>query len=114
MGKTRGETRRMCIAAAPSYLKGRVDRGEDLPQVEVMKQQQEEVGDKKPSAAAVAVGRKRGWDEKDDGGEEEEGEGEVRAAMFEHVVMEGQLPKELFYDLMDMLMMKWDEERRRG
>lgn len=34
----------------------------------------------------------------------------IRAAVFEHVVTEGRLPKELFYDLVDMMMMKWDED----
>lgn len=38
----------------------------------------------------------------------------MRVAVFEHVVMEGRLPKEFFLELMDMMMMmRGDEERRR-
>lgn len=115
IGKTRRETKRMCIAAAPSYLEGRVKRGEKLPQVEAMRKKDEEQqkGKKKDNgreeekpAAAVTLGNRRCEYRDDEEEGKEEGKEVVRAAVFEHVVMEGRLPKELFYDLANMVMMR--------
>ena len=36
-GRTRGEAKRKRVEAAPHYLKGRVERDEELPEVEVKK-----------------------------------------------------------------------------
>ena len=80
------ERRRKLIAAAPAYLKRRVERGEELPQVEVTMMQQ----------------RPRN--------EEEE---QKLAAVFDYMVMDGQLPKEVFVELMETMVVKWDDARRR-
>lgn len=77
-------------AAVPAYLKGRVERGEELPRVEIM----------------ISSGEN-----------EEEAEAEMKKnlvkSVVEHVVMEGKLAKELFVDLMEYMVVKWDDERKR-
>ena len=76
------ERKRKLIAAVPVYLKKRVRTGEELPQVEVMMHAEEE--------------------------EEEEGkEGDIAATVAEHMVMDGQVPTEVFVELMEMMAVKW-------
>ena len=62
-----------------------MERGEELPQVEVMMQE-----------------RPRN--------EEEE---EKLAAVVDYMVMDGQLPTEVFVELMETMVPKWDDARRR-
>ena len=40
-------------------------------------------------------------------------EDEIRAAVLERVVG-GEMPKELYYDVMEMIIATWDDERKRG
>lgn len=119
--RTRGEKRRRCLAVAPAYLAGRVGREEALPAVAV-------------GAAAVGEGdgggdgrrkRRRGGKVKKGKGEEDE----VRRAVAAHVaavgrVREGKegegatgatdgLKPELFVELLEYMVPKWDEARRR-
>lgn len=47
------------------------------------------------------------------GRSEDEEEEKVRVEVLKHAVMEGKLPREFFVDLMDMLLLQWDEERKR-
>lgn len=47
---------------------------------------------------------------REDGRGEEESE--VRAELLKHVVMEGKVPKEVFIDLMDMMMMTVEGRKR--
>ena len=83
-GASPEERREKIIAAAPPCLKGRVASDEVLPQVEVVQMQSPRNGEEaKPAAAA------------------------------EYVVMDGKLPGEVFVELMEMMLPKWDDERRR-
>ena len=82
------ERKRKCIAAAPLYLKGRVERGEELPKVEKIGAHDDD--DSLLAAAAAA------------------------AAAFEYVVMEGKMAPELFVELMQFLVPKWEDERRKA
>ena len=77
--------RKKCMEIAPAYLKERVERGQDLPEVEI-------VGD-------------------DD--DEEEQEEEVARAVLEHVVIDGKLVKELYVEVMEYMLPTWDDERKR-
>lgn len=79
------ERRRKTVGAASAYLKRRVEEGEKLPAVEAMH-----------------------------GDDEEEEEEEVRAAALEYVTADNQLPKEMFIELMNMMLPKWEGERKRA
>ena len=72
------ERKRKCIAAAPAYLKDRVDRGEEIPRVELFQILH---------------------DKNDD-----EEEGDVVAATFLHVMMRDKLLPEHFVELMEYLV----------
>ena len=63
-------------------MKGRVEGGEELPNVEVMQ------------GARNAEAKKL-------------------AAVAEYVVMEGKLPGDLFVELMEYMMVRWDDARNR-
>ena len=82
-GESPEERREKIIAAAPPCLKGRVERDEELPQVEMMEVSEENAQEAKLAAAA------------------------------ECVVMDGKLPGEVFVELMEMMLPKWDNDRRR-
>ena len=80
------------LAAAPDYLKGRVGRGEELPRVEVVKREEE---------GAIKMGN---------GGDVGEDEESIRGEVIKYVVGGGIL-KEIYYELMDMMAMKWADGR---
>ena len=91
---SRGPLQRAVLAAAPKYLRGRVERGEELPRVKVVERQG---SDKEQLAACVkyALGLEGG------GG----------------VVFEGQEPTvgmlpEVLVELLEMLVPKWDPARK--
>ena len=69
------------IAAAPAYLKERVENEEALPAVEINQRSRN-------------------------------GEEEMRAAVLERV-LGVEMAKELYYDVIDMIMAPWDDERKR-
>ena len=83
-GKTRAERKRKLTAAIHASLKGRVERGEELPQVEVMQ------------TARNAEAKKL-------------------AAVAKYVVMngEGNLPGDLYVELMEYMVPRWDDARNR-
>ena len=75
-----------CVRGAPVYVRRRVDRGELLPEVEVMKPRK-----------GLYPGVER--------------EEDVRADAVEYVI--SRLPSEVFVDLGDMMLPIWDAERER-
>ena len=77
-GKTRAEKKRKMLAVAPAFVRGRVERGEELPY------------------PVVRQGRKK--------------EEKMRAAVVERVIG-GEMAKELYYDVMDLIMSRWDDAR---
>ena len=78
-GKTKTEKKRKTLAAAPPYVRRRVERGERLPYPEIRQL----------------------------GGEDEE---KMRAAVMEHVIG-GEMAKEVYYDVMDFIMPRWNNAR---
>lgn len=108
------------MAAVPDYLKRRLERGQDLPCVQINEQRKRKrrLGKKRKKRACMAteddaekecdeVGKKQ--EEQD-----EEREDDIRVAVVKYVVMEGKLTKDLFVELMEMMIPEWDEERGRG
>lgn len=90
-----GKKKCKIAAAAPAYLKRRLRRGEEMPKVKLC------VG-----VSGEKEGRSNGADEKD--------EENVILAVLKHVIggeEGGGLLKDLYYDLMDMLAMRWDDQR---
>ena len=85
-----------CPAAAPAYLKGRVERGEALPEVEIAVDGPREVG---PS-----VSREGGGEGSEGTGSCVKGEEELQAVV-RFVVTE--LKSELVVELMQWLRPKW-------
>ena len=75
----REDQKHKIIAAAPVYVRRRVERGERLPYPEVRQL----------------------------GGEDEE---EMREGVLRWVVR-GEMAKELYYDVMDFIMPRWDDAR---
>ena len=90
-GMRPGQKKRKTVAAAPAYLKGRVGRDEELPEVELV------------SRAGGRSGRRRGNDEMED-------DEHVRGEVLKYVVGGGML-KEIYYELMSMMVMRWDDAR---
>ena len=84
-GRTRAERKRKLIAAVHASLKGCVERGEELPHLEVMQTSRN-------------------------------AEAKKLAAVAKYVVMdgEGNLPGDLYVELMEMMVVKWDDVRNRG
>ena len=74
------EKRRKMTAAAPAWLKGRVERGEELPKMEVGHSSDEDV---------------------------------VAAAVKQMVGEAGEMAKELFLELMEYMVPRWDDARSR-
>ena len=72
------EKKRKMVAAAPEWLKGRVERGVELPPIEINDRRQHD-GD----------------------------EDEMRAD-----VLGGKMLKELYIELMDLMVPRWDDARR--
>ena len=85
-GKTRAERKRKLTAAVHASLKGRVQRGEELPHVEVMQ------GARNVEAKKLAA-----------------------VAQYVVTVMdgEGNLPGDLYVELMEYMMVRWDDARNR-
>ena len=105
------------MAATPDYLKERVrESGEmgDLPRVEVMMGQPQQQQKKKKRSNNKTNKRKR--EEEDGAGESKEAEEEREklVAVVEHVVIKGDgLVKELYIELMEMMIQKYDPLREK-
>jgi hypothetical protein len=84
----------LVIAAAPAYLKGRVQQDEPLPSVELTPPQQDQQGDDERvrATAAFVVG---GLDDEEGSKEEEEAK---------------HLPRELFKELLGYMMHAWADK----
>ena len=74
------------MKGAPAFVRGRVDRGQLLPEVDVVKPRR-----------GFYFGMER--------------EEDIRADAVEYVIL--RMPPEVFVDLVDMMLPKWDEERSR-
>ncbi|GAB5032314.1 ankyrin repeat domain protein [Nannochloropsis oceanica] len=134
--KTRAEKHRKCVAVAPAYVKERVEEGAALPLVVVGGEGREGRRRKrkrgKEGAAGVAGAKKRrdagketvdGMKEEEDGGEESvavlykaqaiDSIRQAREAVLAYAVGGG-LTAELFVELIDMLLPRWDRERVGG
>ena len=81
-GMPPGQKKHKTVAAAPACLKGRVGRGEELPEVELVRRGNDDIED----------------DE------------HIRGEVLEYVVGGGML-KEIYYELMNMMAMRWDDAR---
>ena len=109
--------KRKMVAAAPAWLKGRVERGEELPSIAYSNSSSHSHnGD-----TAVIDG----GDEKEEEGEYDHDENEIekkeeqkdkeqemmkmRADLMEFL---GVMAKEVFVELMEQLVPKWDDARR--
>ena len=79
-GESAEEKRRKMTDAAPAWLKGRVERGEELPKMEVGHSSDEDV---------------------------------VAAAVKQMVGEEGEMAKDLFKELMEYMVPRWDDARNR-
>ena len=82
-----GKNKQKIVAAAPACLKGRVERGKELPKVEV-------------------------GEEEEESEEESEEEEDVTLAVLKRVVLGGEMPKELYVDVMDFMVPRWDDARK--
>jgi hypothetical protein len=93
-GRSRAAQQRAMLAAAPAYLKGRVREGEELPDVVVLEEEEEESENEELLLACLkyVLGL-------EGGGGWHEGEGPAPR--------QGML-KELFVELCEMLVAKWD------
>ena len=102
--------KRKMVAAAPEWLKGRVERGEELLCVQIN---------------CSSHGSDYDYDDVDDDDEEEEEDSDydddyddeeedemTRIADVVEFVTGGKMPREVFVDLMGYLVPKWDETRR--
>ena len=102
-GMRAGQRKRKVVAAAPAFLKRRVGRGEELPRVELVRRGG---GEEEGAGSMMRSGRRR----KNTAAIEEKDEEHMRQAVLQHVVGGGML-KELYYDVMDFIVPKWDDAR---
>ena len=112
------EKKRKILAAAPAYLKGRVEKGQELPAVEIRDaiDVRREIRDERKRKLSLFKRITRWFrhdDEKDDIDEMgPHDEDEMRADVLEFVATGGKLLKEVFIELMEYLVPTWDDARR--
>ena len=119
--RTRGAKKRKMVAVAPVYLRRRVERGEELPAVEIRSEVREEravdvereVRDERKRKLSLFKRIIRWFrhaeDDKDEMGAYDEDE--MRADVLEFVAAGGKLPKAVFIELMEYLLPTWDDAR---
>ncbi|TFJ85332.1 hypothetical protein NSK_003380 [Nannochloropsis salina CCMP1776] len=129
--KTRAEKRRKCLSVTPGYLEERVAQEAPLPLLLVGsrgedKKSERENGRGRGLSQVVRANRKRSFERQEEGEEPvkalhaqtarcpsvQDPRTQVREAVFWHAVGGG-LKRELFVELMDMMLPKWDPERVR-
>ena len=83
--RTRGEKKRMMVAAAPAYLKDRVERGEEFP------------------SAKIKHIRNRNSIKKM--------HKEMRQRVMKLITVKGQMPNDVYIELLEYMVPKWDDAR---
>ena len=95
-GLRAGHRKRKMLAAAPAYLKKRVEEDKELPKVEL-----ESGGE-----GGNNSGRRRQRNDM----EEEDDEKDITREVVKHVIG-GEMLKELYHGVMDMMAVKWADRR---
>ena len=113
--RTRGEKRKRCGAVAPAYVRERVEKEEPLPTVAVAAAAAAAGPATEPGETGAGGGKRQRRQRRGAGAEErrrkEAAEDEVRRAVAAHVATEGGLKQELYVELLDMMLPRWDPER---